>query len=239
MPDDVSDEEHQAAFVTYCEQRSKEYRRIFGTEKPKGQIILPPTDLSLFAWPGGGVYQFPPRKTKKLKHWHYVTEALSQPDNPAEAIKNGYPYYAFELVMSTTEECIWASNVLINLARYYLGPKGRPFYHWQCIPCNGPLVIGWETQLTYMISVAAQEYEPIVHLPGGDCALVHMVGVSEAEVKPCFEIEQPTQGIQALYRVLCKHGIGSCSIPERPSLTDDPTFLDEWRVELELVQAEK
>jgi hypothetical protein len=40
-----------------------------------------------------------------------------------------------------------------------------------------------------------------------------------------------------LYRVLCNHDIGSCSIPERPSLTDEPNFMDEWRTELEAVQA--
>lgn len=233
---DEEDREHQEAFVFYCEQRSQEYQRLFGTEEPPGQILLAPTDLSLFAWPGGGVYQFPPQGT--LRHWHYVTEALSQPRKPADAIKQGYPHYAFELVISTQEQCNWAASVLMNLARYYLGKKGRPFYHNQCIPCNGPLVVGWDTKLTHLITVAAREYEPVIHLPGGECALVHLVGVAEEEVKPAFTVEDPPQGIEALYRVLCNHGIGSCSIPERPSLADAPGFLEEWQHELESARAD-
>ena len=234
---DEDDREHQQAFVFYCEQRAKEYRRLFDTEEPKGQILLPPTDLSLFAWPGGGVYQFPPRRSRKLRHWHYVTEAVSQPRRPAEAIKNGYPNYAFELVLSTAEQCNWAPNVLMNLARYYFGPKGRPFYHDQCIPCGGPLVIGWDTKLTHLITLTAREYNSVIQLPGGECSLVHLVGVAKDEVKPAFEIDKPGEGIQALSRVLYNHGIGSCSLPERPSLADAPGFLDEWKAELEAVRA--
>jgi hypothetical protein len=229
------DREHQQAFVFYCEQRWQEYHRLFGTEEPAGQILLAPTDLSLFAWPGGGVYQFPTKGA--LRHWHHVTEALSQPRKPADAIKNGYPHYTFELVMSTEEQCNWAPNVLMNLARYYLGPKGRPFYHNQCIPCGGPLVVGWDTKLTHLITVAAREYEPVIHLPGGDCALVHLVGVAEEEVKPAFTLDKPQQGIEALYRVLCNHGVGSCSIPERQSLAEASGFLEEWQRELEAARA--
>jgi len=234
---DEEDREHQEAFRFYCERRWQEYRRLFGGEEPEGQIILAPTDLTPFGWPGGGVYQFPPRGT--LRPWYYVTEALSQPRDPADAIKNGYANYAFELVISTREQCNWAPNVLMNLARYYLGKKGRPFFKNQCIPCNGPLVVGWETKLTHLITVAAHEYDPTLHLPGGDCALVHLVGVGKDEVKPAFTLKSPGQGIHALYRVLCNHGIGSCSIPERQTLSEAPGFLEEWHSELESIQAGK
>jgi hypothetical protein len=232
---DEQDREHQQAFVFYCEQRSQEYRRVFGVEEPEGQILLPPTDLSLFAWPGGGVYQFPPQG--KLRHWHYVTEAISQPRDPAAAIKDGHPGYAFELVMSTAERCNWAPNVLMNLARYFFGPKGRPFYHYQCIPCNGPLVLGSETKLTYLLSVPSREYDPVIRLPGGECSLVHLVGVAEEEIKPAFDLEKPGEGIKALYRVLYNHGVGCCSLPERPSLAEAPGFVEEWQAELAAVRA--
>ena len=186
---DEQDREHQEAFVRYCECRAQGVPAFVWGRRAKGPDPPSPTDLSLFAWPGGGVYQFPPQGT--LSHYYYVTEVISQPRQPAEAIKNGYPHYAFELVISTKEQCNWAPNVLMNLARYYFGKKGRPFYHDQCIPCNGPLVVGWDTKLTYLITAAAQEYDPVIHLPGGDCALVHLVGVAEEEVKPAFALKTP------------------------------------------------
>jgi hypothetical protein len=230
------DQEHQQAFVFYCEQRVAEYRRVFGMEEPKGQILLPPTDMFLM-WPGGGVYQFPPRE--KLKHWHFVTEAMSQPSDPAKAIREGDPYYSFELVISTEDHCNWAPNVLMNLARYYFGPKGKPFYHYQCFPCNGPLVLETDTKLTHLISVPAREYDHVIKLPGGKCSLVHLVGVAETEIKPAFELKNPVEGIKALYRVLCNRGIGACSIPERSSLAEEAAFLKEWNAELLTVQSGK
>src|SRR5438105_1312245 len=74
--------------------------------------------------------------------------------------------------------------------------------------------------------------------PGGECSVVHLVGVAEDEVKPAFDLDKPQEGIRALYRLLCKHGIGSCSMPERPSLAESPRFLEEWQSELAAVQAE-
>lgn len=227
---------HEEAFVFYCEQRHAEYTKRFGTEEPEGQILLPSAELQMFGWPGGGVYKYPPQGT--LDHWHYVTEALSQPRDPVRAIEEGHSEYAFELVMSTRDECNWAPNVLMNLARYYLGENGRPFYPFQAIPCGGPLVVGTDTKLNFLISVEARDYEPVLELPGGKAYLVHMIGIAEDELKPCFDLDDPTLGVRALYRLLWKHGIGSCSIPERDSLAESVTFLDEWQTELDFVRME-
>lgn len=182
--------------------------------------------------------QVPPRKSRKRPHWHYVTEALTQPDDPVAAIRDGDPYYSFELVLSTAEEAHWPIAVLMNIGRYYRGPKGRPFYPWQYFPCNGPLVLETDTALNHLITVRPREYDPVITLPGGECNLIHLVGVAEDELKPSLELEKGWHGIEALHRVLCNRGIGSCSIPERPSLAKDPTFRAEWEAELAKVQAE-
>ncbi len=231
---DQQESEHQQAFLYYCQQRKQEYHRIFGVEEPEGQIILAPAELQFCGWPGGGIYQFPPQG--KLTDWHYVTEALSQPHRPAEAMEQGDPHYAFELVISTEHQCRWAPNVLMNIVRYLLSDKGRPIYHDQLLPCNGPLVTGWDTKLTYLLTAAAAEYDPVIHLPGGDGVLVHLVGVTEEEILPVLDLEDPSQGIRALYQILCQEGIGSCSRPERASVTDDPGFSEKWQQALSSIR---
>jgi hypothetical protein len=85
--------------------------------------------------------------------------------------------------------------------------------------------------------VAAREYEPMIQLPGVACALVHMVGVAEDELAPALDADDMENGFRALYRVLCNHDIGSCSIPDRRSLAASPGFLDEWKAELAKLEA--
>jgi hypothetical protein len=117
------------------------------------------------------------------------------------------------------------------LARYYFRNL-RPFYHGEVLPCGGPLVPGINSELTFLICVAAREYDPELKLPGIACSLAHLVGVTEDEFASAQDLSDTAKGIHALYRVLCNHGIGSCTVPDRPSLAKLPGFLDEWRTEL-------
>jgi hypothetical protein len=95
VPDQPND--YESAFLAYCKERQGNYHRIFGVEQPAGSILLAPAELSTTCWFGGGVYQFPP--SDRLTHWHYVTEAMSQPDDPVAARASSDPGYAFELVI--------------------------------------------------------------------------------------------------------------------------------------------
>jgi len=221
--DDHEDADN-AAFMRYCSERRAALRGIFGIEDPEGQIVLPPTDLAISCWFGGGIYRFPPSATGA--HWHYVTEALSQPEDPVTALEEGDPTYGFELVISTQTNARWAPNALVALARYHYA-SGRSFFPYEAIRAS--MLSDSGSQLTFLMSVAPRHYEPVIQLPNKACTLVHMVAVADDEIAPALESADPEKGMKALYAVLCDHGIGACSIPERPSLASLPSFLDEWR----------
>jgi len=182
-------------------------------------------------WPGGGIFKFPPRDGRAS--WHFVTHGLSQPfdeedqaDLPLAERRSGV---GFELVLSTRENCDWPANVLLNLVHYLLfSREARPILPGHRLPCNGPLVAGTSTMLTYLMARSSPHYTHKMLLPGGSCQLVHLVGITTDEFQHAKNSIPGIGGSLVLARVLEKCAIDCDSLPNRASLTERDDFAATW-----------
>ena len=232
FPELEPDEQLYAAYMT---ARERFFADSFGASEPADSIITPADpDLSL-NWPGGGVYQFPPKGARR--HWHYVTHGLSQEYELEEvralsrdAIDERYSGLGFELVISTPTEATWAPEVLFNLCAYFLfDENARAFGNGSRIPCNGPLVLDTDTVLDHLLCTVGDDYPGDVLLPGGHCELQHLVGVTAAEVARAKQWGPGPGGSLILRAVLEAGGVGTASDPDRACLTARPDFETLWQ----------
>jgi hypothetical protein len=226
--------ESERARAAHLLAREEAYGAIFGAGR-----ILSPSDANLMLnWPGGGVYQYRPGSGRR--GWHYVTHGLSQPEQPSmetETDKNAASGWGIELVISTPAECKWAPDVLFNLVNYLLfQPSSRPIWPRHSLACDGPLVPGSKTKLNHLLATLSPEYENAIRLPGGHCDLVHLVGVTQAEIGKALALGPDSAGSMILEEVLFRLGAGVLSDPDRACLTAHPKFAATWtavREELE------
>jgi hypothetical protein len=65
-------------------------------------------------------------------------------------------------------------------------------------------------------------------LPGGRCDLVHLVGVTEPEIRRALTLGKGTAGSIVLCRVLEEMGVGCVSDPNRACLTTHREFEETW-----------
>ncbi len=232
-------EDGELVYAAHMQARENAYTHIFGKSHPNGNILVPSVDPDLMInWPGGGVYQYEPVDGRT--GWHYITHGLSQPDEPnAESEKDPdiCSGFGIELVISTPHENYWAPDVLLNMVRYLLFQENsRVILPLDRLPCNGPLVLNTDTKLTHLLAVSSPEYENEIRLPGGRCDLVHMVGVTDAEINYAKEWGPGYGGSEILQKVLERNGVGTLSDPERECLTEVIDFRKIWNeteVELE------
>lgn len=85
-----------------------------------------------------------------------------------------------KLKEETPNDCIWAMQVLSNLARYTY-KTDRFFDPFQCIPGNGtPLHIGTESMITALITVDDTTAKA-QKTPHGKLTFIQLVGITQAE----------------------------------------------------------
>jgi hypothetical protein len=191
----------EVAYASHMAARENALHAIFGPTDPPDEI-LSPGDPNLFInWSGGGIYQYPPGHGRRS--WHYVTSGLSQPpidgEGTAESIEDEdgerYSGFGIELVLSTSGKAAWAPHVLVNLVKYLLFQKNaRVILPGDRIPCNGPLVLDTNTQLTHLVATTSDEYETEIRLPAGKCHLVHLVGATQQEVSQALTLGNRIHG---------------------------------------------
>ncbi len=128
--------------------------------------------------------------TSDKGYQHIVTFGMSALYADEEAFGREYSKWGYEMTMKLKEEtpndCIWAMEVLSNLARYTY-KSGRYFDPFQCIPGSGvPLHIGTDSMITALITVndtTAKEQKT----PHGKLGFVQLVGITTSELNAIKE----------------------------------------------------
>ncbi len=123
--------------------------------------------------------------TSDKGYQHIVTFGMSALYANEEAFGREYSKWGYEMTLklkeNTPQECIWAMNMLSNLARYTY-KTDRYFDPFECIPGNGAsLHIGAESMITALITVEDTSART-QKTPHGKLGFVQLVGITEAEL---------------------------------------------------------
>jgi hypothetical protein len=222
-------------YAAHMKAREDALLYVFGETEPPGQILSPADPQLTVNWPGGGVYQYPPAEGRPS--WHYVTHGLSQPFSEEEGsagleTPEAISGIGVELVISTSEPTIWAPNVLLDLVRYLYFTEGATgFTAGERIPYTGFEALGTPDlpcPLTHLLAITSPEYPALLRLPGGFCTLLHLVGVTEAEVLRARNSARDGLGSFILANVMIELGIGLVTHPDRECATEHPLFDEVW-----------
>ena len=116
---------------------------------------------------------------------HIVTFGMSELYTDEEAFGGEYSRWGYEMTIKLKEEkaedCLWALDMLSNLARYTYTSE-RFFEAGECVPGNGTsLHIGMDSAITALITVndtSAQTLDT-VH---GQVEFIQFVGITETEL---------------------------------------------------------
>lgn len=122
--------------------------------------------------------------TSPQNYKHIVTYGMSNLYADEDAYDQEDSGFGYEMTMKlkvdTEEECMWALNVLSNLARYTYEQE-RIIMPFEFIPANQPIKIGSDTALTGFITVFDTEVAPTSSIHG-NVQFVQFVGVTQAEI---------------------------------------------------------
>ncbi|HKY29070.1 MAG TPA: suppressor of fused domain protein [Pyrinomonadaceae bacterium] len=241
-PDPDPEEQLIAVSAAHGLARYNALQHIFGKTHPEDSV-LEPKDQDLFLnWIGGAALCFPPQRDRKS--WYYVTHGLAQPieeDDYMPALLEDYLDYrdmnneepisgwGIELVISTQDFYGWAPDLLMSLVKYLLfNENSEMILTGHRLPLGSPIASAAEPGLNHLLAVTSPEYPTNIRLPGGLCSLIHVVGVTEAEVERARTLEGP-RGSLALQRVLEKLGVGCVTDPDRSCVTTHPQFDQAWQ----------
>jgi Suppressor of fused protein (SUFU) len=228
------EEAGERPFAAHMKAREDALLAIFGESEPPDQILSPDDPDLTISWPGGGVYQYPPRGERR--GFHYVTHGLSQPfefgddedehdDEGAAEIGSGM---GIELVISTPERCDWAPSLLLEFVKYLLfNENARVFEPGHRIPASALRAAHPESELTHLFGIGSPEYPHEIMLPGGSCTLVHLVGATTEEIERAKALGG-VAGTFILADTLRELGIGCVTDLARRSATADERFEALW-----------
>lgn len=224
-----------ARFDAHTRAREQALIHIFG---PTDTLLSPGAPDLLEAWPAGGILVFPPKEG--ARDWRYVTSGLALPDFPdddlaAQGDPDAVSGLGLELVLSTPQEAPWAPAVLLDCVRFLVGPRARLIEPGARIPYRG-LPGG---TLTHLLAVTSVEVPHLLRLPAGLCTLVHLVGVTTAEVEKARALGPTDLGSLVLAHALVELGVGETTDPSRGCLTRRPGFQALWDRLVDLVGSEE
>lgn len=185
---------------------------------------------------------FPPQGDRN--NWYFVTHGLSQPPMDEDSLIPGaladyldwrdvncdepISGWGIELVVSTRAFCQWPFDLLLKVVEYLLfSEHSQIILPGHRLPVGHPIVPAPNPLLNYLLAITSPEYPSSILLPGGSCSLVHLVGVTEAEITFARRLKNP--GSLVLQSVLQKLGVGCLTNPERPCLTTHPQFKRAWK----------
>ena len=124
---------------------------------------------------------------------HIVTFGMSELYTDAEAFGGEYSRWGYEMTIKLKEEraedCLWALDMLSNLARYTYTAESF-FEAGECVPGNGTsLQIGADSLITALITVNDTSARTLqtVH---GRVEFIQFVGITEAELNKIREDSQ-------------------------------------------------
>ncbi|MCM1132701.1 MAG: suppressor of fused domain protein [Ruminococcus flavefaciens] len=135
---------------------------------------------------------------------HIVTFGMSELYADEEAFGEEYSKWGYEMTIKlkadNAEDCIWAMDMLSNLARYTFRTKNY-YDPEECVPGNGtPLHIGTDSKITALITVADTSADTLDTV-NGKVGFVQFVGITESELNA---IKEDIGNIQVLIELMRK-----------------------------------
>lgn len=170
--------------------------RVYGDQKPKhwGTVLkhmLGGPD------PIDGISAFECRDQQP--HLHFCTYGYSSLYYDEASAGKDFSRFGFEMTfrlaspLPPTEEPLWVCNLLQNLARYVF-KSGKWFENFHWVPANGPIRVGFETDIVGLAFVTDPTLPPI-NTPHGRVEFIQAFGLTESELahlkartKSCQEI---------------------------------------------------
>lgn len=209
---------------------------IFGDMVPGGFVY--PVGMPLAGEiPGGCILKFAP--SDERAGWHYVTSGLAMPkDIKAKSSPGARCGYGREFVISTHAEEDWPLAALKRMMSFVAGqqPNVRPD---EVIKWSVPAVPDGRPDMTFFVTLQHLDYPARLVLPGGTCDLIHLLGVTEAEVAYAKSHAPATPvGIRTLTSFFAVDDpYGPVTDGKRPCLTEDPDFVEMWERARKQVEA--
>lgn len=136
------------------------------------------------------------KSEKQEKHFHFVTYGFSELYYNEKSVGGEFSKFGFELTfrlkMEKEDDNIhWVCNLLQNLARYVF-QSGKWFEEYHLIPANGPIRIGYDTEITALSFVLDPELGKI-DTPHGEVSFLQLVGLTTNEFKQLEQNPAPTE----------------------------------------------
>lgn len=228
---------YERMFAAHMLARENALTKVFG---PLGDVLSPTSERLQMSWPGGGFFEVKP--TGDRKSWIYVTHGLSQPMTAGELTPRSGEEpsgWGLEYVLSSPVKAdSWAPDFLIDNVAYLLfDDSPRPFLPGERAKSK---VLGERSKsstLGALIAVQCPDYDGDLRLPGGFCQLIHLVGITPAELEKAKSLGATDRGTRVLLRVLYRYGHGVDTDPARACTTTKPDFERVWAEELSGVDA--
>src|SRR5262249_11896471 len=126
----------------------------------------------------------------------------------------------------------WAPLLLIDFVRYLLfDERAQLIVPGDRVPTSALAAYVPETELAAVIATTSEDYGHHILLPAGECTLVHLVGVTSAELaRAKAEAEKGSaDGTFVLAEVLRALGLGALTDASRACVTKDARFEQAWK----------
>jgi len=222
---------NEQLFVAHMLAREKALTTVFGDSDPPEALAPKNAELAA-AWTGGGVKRFAPRGERT--GWTWCTHGLAQPfPNELGQLKSASDEEALsgfgvEYVLSAAADASWAPDILFSMAHRTLLDEKAPLFlpgHRTASGAFASLVPG--STLGGLVATLG-DYETDLRLPGGGCTLVHLVGVTAAELAKAKSLGATARGTGVLLHVLGALGVGVVTDPKRACATQHRDFARLW-----------
>ena len=132
---------------------------------------------------------------------HIVTYGMTELYADEKAFGGEFSRWGYEMTLKlkadSAEECMWALDMLSNLARYTYTSE-RWFEPFECIHSGTPLHAGTDSKITSLITVADTSAQSLNTL-NGKADFIQLVGITEEEYQA---IQQDTENIHKLIELM-------------------------------------
>ena len=132
---------------------------------------------------------------------HIVTYGMTELYADEKAFGGEFSRWGYEMTLKlkadSAEECMWALDMLSNLARYTYTSE-RWFEPFECIHGGTPLHAGTDSKITSLITVADTSAQSLDTL-NGKVDFIQLVGITEEEYQA---IQQDLENIHKLIELM-------------------------------------
>ncbi|MBI1889414.1 MAG: suppressor of fused domain protein [Burkholderiales bacterium] len=196
----------------------------FGPYSPEDKVFKPQNQALETAIPGFAFLRFPPSEGRPF--WLYITHGLSQPSEPEESEKRDQERlsgFGIEFALATRVEEAWPFTMLEALTSYAL--QGiKPVLPWDRVPSSDLME---NAPGGHLLALQAPGYDTQIITATGKFHIVHLVGVTSAEVTKA-KLRPGVEGSKALECVLHRLNVGCVTDRKRECLTDSMEFEAAW-----------